>query len=361
MYKILLEKRRSYTLYLKVVADLERIYRENDDFTPRNWHFSTKSKKVHMIVSRFYAHLNLRYVLAPIPHSMSFYVKNVHMKRCSKIHDVSHKSSSPMPHSMSNCKKFLVPWGRRGHLRTRVRDDDIDWGMGERMKKILSPTARSKNEIVDWKSLKSTFFFHFWYLLEFPMGQIWNVISLMKIVFSFKYAPAPRKKNATFKKAWCELMRKPSHPLRKSTIFQWNQYEMKSMHVNISNFFLIYTTCLQRLFYMFLKLFIYQKKLTLFLKKYLQRQWKCSCITSPHAFHFSTPGPHPMLSKKLSIFAGGTKVSVVSSCRQHCLGSGGWRILDEKNNISYYIKKKLRFFMRSGCVVKGKTSFFLKI
>ena len=56
-------------------------------------------------------------------------------------------------------------------------------------------------------------------------------------------------------------MRKPSHPLRKSTIFQWNQYEMKSMHVNISNFFLIYTTCLQRLFYMFLKLFIYQKKI----------------------------------------------------------------------------------------------------
>ena len=148
MYKILLEKRRSYTLYLKVVADLERIYRENDDFTPRNWHFSTKSKKVHMIVSRFYANLNLRYVLAPIPHSMSFYVKNVHMKRCSKIHDVSHKSSSPMPHSMSNCKKFLVPWGRRGHLRTRVRDDDIDWGMGERMKKILSPTVRSRNEIL---------------------------------------------------------------------------------------------------------------------------------------------------------------------------------------------------------------------
>ena len=36
---------------------------------------------------------------------------------------------------------------------------------------------------------------------------------------------------------------------------------MKSMHVNISNFLLIYTTCLQRLFYMFLKLFIYQKKI----------------------------------------------------------------------------------------------------
>ena len=53
-----------------------------------------------------------------------------------------------MPHSMSNCTKFLAPRGRRGHLRKRVHDDDIDWGMGERMKKILSPTVRSKLEIL---------------------------------------------------------------------------------------------------------------------------------------------------------------------------------------------------------------------
>ena len=96
------------------------------------------------------------------------------------------------------------------------------------------------------------------------------------------------------------------------------------------------------------------------MKKYLQRQWKCSCITSPHAFHFSTPGPHPMLSKKLSIFAGGTKVSVVSSCRQHWMGSGGWKILDGKKNFPYYIKKKLSLFPRSGCVFERKHFFFLE-
>ena len=83
---------------------------------------------------------------------------------------------------------------------------------------------------------------------------------------SYRVTTRSALKNATFLKAWCELMRKPSRQVRISTIFQWNQYEMKSMHVNISNFFLIYTTCLQRLFYMFLKLFIYKKNWPYFWK-----------------------------------------------------------------------------------------------
>ena len=64
-----------------------------------------------------------------------------------------------------------------------------------------------------------------------------------------------------------------------------------------------------------------------------------------------------MLSKKSLIFAEGSKAWVISWCQQHCTGYGGWRILDEKGNVSYYIRKKLRFFPPNGCVLKEKMRY----
>ena len=114
------------------------------------WHFSLR-RTWPTWAFHYSAHVYMfSDVLAPRPHSMSFYIKNTHMKLYGYFDELSWWSSSPRPQSTSNLQKKIwtesfshLPWGRTGHARKWIRFDDIDWGQGERMKKTLSPTVRS--------------------------------------------------------------------------------------------------------------------------------------------------------------------------------------------------------------------------
>ena len=140
------------------------------------WHFSLR-RTWPTWAFHYSAHVYMfSDVLAPRPHSMSFYIKKPDVKLYPFFDELSWWSSSPRPQSMSKLQKFLDSKGRtrlanlcraRSRLYRRwflqvntrwkalaeiykmytllhrsdlnisanlwVRSDDIDWGQGERM------------------------------------------------------------------------------------------------------------------------------------------------------------------------------------------------------------------------------------
>ena len=113
------------------------------------WHFSLRRTWPTWAI-HYSAHVYMfSDVLAPRPHSMSFYIKNRTWNSTHFLMNFHDDLHPPDPNQRQICKKFWtesfshLPWGRTGHARKWIRFDDIDWGQGERMKKTLSPTVRS--------------------------------------------------------------------------------------------------------------------------------------------------------------------------------------------------------------------------
>ena len=65
------------------------------------------------------------------------------MKRPAMFDAISCYSATPKPHSMSFSLKILVSPLKTAHACHRLVSKDIEWGMGVRMKKLLSHPARS--------------------------------------------------------------------------------------------------------------------------------------------------------------------------------------------------------------------------
>ena len=71
------------------------------------WHFSLR-RTWPTWAFHYSAHVYMfSDVLAPRPHSMSFYIKNTHMKLYGFFDELSWWSSSPRPQSTSNLQKIL--------------------------------------------------------------------------------------------------------------------------------------------------------------------------------------------------------------------------------------------------------------
>ena len=117
-------------------------------------------------------------VLAPRPHSMSFYIKNTHMKLYGYFDELSWWSSSPRPQSTSNLQKimdwiiFALALGADGPC-AQVNSFRWHWlGSGGTHEKNTVPHC----EVV-WHSvpflLRKTFFMWVFWLKKFSIFSIW--------------------------------------------------------------------------------------------------------------------------------------------------------------------------------------------